>query len=129
MPASGTCYWRVISEGGWYGGTAASPYDLWEDLQVLAMYDGSGNYCGRVSDHVCATPQNADYYGGLTIQNWWYADGVYQNSRVDRFYPSSGQTVCSYSGSYLASHSTVIDGEFATWNGVQVGLHSIGGTP
>lgn len=38
-------------------------------------------------------------------------------------------TVCSYSGSYLASRWAVIDGEYATWNGVKAGLHSISGTP
>ncbi|MGW2939855.1 hypothetical protein ACWDA7_51325 [Streptomyces sp. NPDC001156] len=45
------------------------------------------------------------------ITNWRYADGNYQNTVNNTFYPASGQTVCSYSGGFGASSYSQLVGQ------------------
>lgn len=100
------CAWYITGENVQYN------LDLYMDIQVLGEYCGSSGYIGRASDHVCATPDNNSYLGGLHIINWWFADDNYQATVNNYFTPAAGQTVCSYSGGFNASHSATADGEF-----------------
>ena len=106
--ASG-CAWYVVA------GDYRNGLNLNMSIEVLGLY-GSGGYCGLASDHVCATPTDNSYLGGLLIWNWWYADGTYKQTVQNYFTPSAGKTVCSYSGSFGAASSAEADGEFVQEN-------------
>ena len=109
--AASACSWYDIAE------TSKSNMYLNMDVSLWGMYDYNGNYCGRASDHICATPTNGSYASaGLLITNWWYADGNYQNTVNNTFYPASGQTVCSYSGGFSAGSIGAADGKFIKEN-------------
>ena len=103
------CAWYVVA------GDYKTSLNLSMSIEVLGMY-GSGGYCGRASDHVCATPSDNSYRAGLLIWNWWYADGTYQRTIQNYFQPSAGQTVCSYSGGFNAASGADADGEFVQEN-------------
>jgi hypothetical protein len=100
-----SCTWYTITE------SIRSNKGLTMDVSLLGMYDTNGHYCGRASDHVCGTPSNTSYQGGLIIANWWYANGVAHYATYAIFYPYPGQTVCSYSGGFNASNA-VANGQF-----------------
>lgn len=106
IPAAG-CAWYTVAE------TIESNQNLSMDVAVLGQFNSSGVYCGLASDHVCATPDNNSYVAqGLLIYNWWYANGTYLKTVSNYFDPASGQTECSYSGSFSASRNATATGEF-----------------
>ena len=77
------------------------------DISMLSFRAcGTGQYLGKVSDHVCLTAPSASGWVGLDLFNVWYTNGNEIGFHENYFtinYSQSSTTYCSYSGSWAVS--------------------------